>query len=185
MRITTLFAGAGLAAMLAACQTTEAVSVADYCADTERAMENVCQLNVEIGGAKAALAETDMSLSTARQVADSALSAAEKAQADAARAMEWADAAMMREDELFCETRTINKTDTGSCAPGYKLMSCQQTRYTYAAGGLSFLREINDKTCRFNSRVLEMQVRCCMAGAAQAPVTASSYTIGGNTGGGR
>lgn len=183
MRIKTLFAGAGLAVMLAACQTTEAVSVADYCADPERAMDNVCQLNVEIGGTKTALAETDMNLTTARQVADSALSAAEKAQADAKRAMEWANAAMDREDQLFCETRTINKTDTGTCAPGYKLMSCQQTRYTYAAGGLSFLREIDDEMCRFNSRVLEMQVRCCMAGAQQAP-TASASTFGSAIGGG-
>ena len=53
------------------------------------------------------------------------------------------------------------KTDVGSCEPGYTLMSCTQTRYTTARGGLSILREINDEQCRFNTRVLEMQVRCC------------------------
>jgi hypothetical protein len=40
-----------------------------------------------------------------------------------------------------------------------------QTRYTTSAGGLAILRSINDTECRFNTRVLEMQVRCCHVGA--------------------
>ena len=35
---------------------------------------------------------------------------------------------------------------------------------------MSILREINDEQCRFNSRVLEMQVRCCaVSGSAPTP----------------
>ena len=88
--------------------------------------------------------------------------------ADEAKAT--AEAALAKTDEMVCETRTVQKSDTGTCRPGYTLTSCTQTRYTTRAGGLSFLREINDAQCRFNDRVLEMQVRCCnTASAAPAP----------------
>ena len=116
-----------------------------------------------------------MRLSEARSMADSATRAAADAQASADAAQARADAAMARADEaaskeVQCETRTIQQTDTGTCRPGYALTSCTQTRYTYRSGGLSFLREINDEKCRFNSRVLEMQVRCCsVSGSAPEP----------------
>ena len=169
MRISTILAGAGLAAMLAGCASIPSdTSVAEYCANPSNVNENVCRLKVEIDGNSTSLAQTNMSLSEARSVADSAVSAAAEAQAaaDAAqatadRALSLANAAMLKEDDLICKTNTIQKTDVGTCEPGYTLMGCTQTRYTTRAGGLSFLREVNDERCRFNSRVLEMQVRCC------------------------
>ena len=167
-----LFAGLIMAGSLAACQSRDPVSVADYCADPAKAWDNVCQLNVEINGTKTALANTDLKLSEARAIASSALSAAGRAQATAdsaqrsaasaqATANEARSLALSSLDDLHCETRTINQSDTGSCPVNFRLMSCTQTRYTHRAGGLSFLRDINDQTCRFNSKVLEMKVRCC------------------------
>ncbi|MEQ9437100.1 alanine-zipper protein [Hyphomonas sp.] len=172
MRIAKLAAGTLLAMGLAGCQNLipQEMSVADYCANPDKAQENVCRLKVEIDGQSTALSDTDMRLSDARGVADSAASAAAQAQATADAAMQRAEEAMSRTDEMVCETRTVQKTDTGTCRPGYTLTSCTQTRYTTRAGGLSFLREINDEKCRFNDRVLEMQVRCCnTASAAPAP----------------
>jgi hypothetical protein len=162
-----------LAMALAGCQNLipQDMSVADYCANPDKAQEDVCRLKVEIDGQSTALSETDMRLSDARGVADSAASAAATAQATADAAMQRANEAMAKTDEMVCETRTVQKTDTGTCRPGYTLTSCAQTRYTTRAGGLSFLREINDEKCRFNERVLEMQVRCCNTGsAAPAPM---------------
>jgi len=122
-----------------------------------------------LNGTKTALADTDLKLSEARSIASSAMSAAERAQSTAdsaqATANEARSIALSSIDDLKCETRTINQTDTGSCPANYRLMSCSQTRYTTRAGGLSFLREIDNQTCRFNSRVLEMKVRCCTVAA--------------------
>ena len=176
MRIAKLAAGTVLAMALAGCQNLipQDMSVADYCANPDKAQEDVCRLKVEIDGQSTALSETDMRLSDARGVADSAASAAAAAQATADAAMQRANEAMAKTDEMVCETRTVQKTDTGTCRPGYTLTSCTQTRYTTRAGGLSFLREINDEKCRFNERVLEMQVRCCnTASAAPQPEDAT------------
>lgn len=179
MGISKIFAIAALAASLGACQAIpRGMSVAEYCANPDKAEEGVCQLNVEIDGQKTALSETNMSLRDARALAVGAQAAADRAQASADAAMAAANSASLREDQLFCETRTIQQTDTGTCGPGYTLMSCAQTRYTYRAGGLSFLREIDDKMCRFNDRVLEMRVRCCMAGADRAPSTMTDTQSG-------
>lgn len=163
-------------ALLAGCQLIPSdQTVADYCANPDKATEAVCKLKVEIDGNSTALADTNMRLSEARAMANSATDAAAEAQASADAAQAQADAAMARADEAFakevqCETRTIQQTDTGTCRQGYALTSCTQTRYTTRAGGLSFLREINDEQCRFNSRVLEMQVRCCsVSGTAPEP----------------
>ena len=98
------------------------------------------------------------SASRAQQTADGAQRAAASAQATANEARSLALSSL---DDLYCETLTINQTDTGSCPANFRLMSCNQTRYTHRSGGLSFLREINDQTCRFNAQVLEMKVRCC------------------------
>ena len=176
MGVLRLTAGAVLALALAGCQNLipQEMSVADYCADPDKAQENVCRLKVEIDGQTTALSDTDMRLSDARGVADSASDAAARAQATADEAMQRANAALAKTDEMVCETRTVQKTDTGTCRPGYTLTSCTQTRYTTRAGRLSFLREINDEKCRFNERVLEMQVRCCnTASAAPQPEDAT------------
>ncbi|MEO0550936.1 MAG: hypothetical protein AAFZ91_13535 [Pseudomonadota bacterium] len=182
MRISTILASAGFAAMLAGCTTIPGdTSVAEYCANPGNVNENVCRLKVEIDGNSTSLAQTSMSLNEARSVADSAVSAAAEAQAsaDAAqatadRALSLANTAMLQDEDLVCKTNTIQKTDIGTCEPGYKLMGCTQTRYTTRAGGLSFLREVNDEQCRFNSRVLEMQVRCCTTATATTETATST-----------
>lgn len=170
-----------LAGAMAACQSPENIAVADYCADPDKVWDNVCQLNVEINGTKTALANTDLKLNEARSIASSALSAAGRAQASADSAQATANearsiasTALASIDDLHCETLTINKTDTGTCPANFRLMSCSQTRYTHRAGGLSFLREINDETCRFNSRVLEMKVRCCTVAQNRRQITYST-----------
>ena len=159
-----MFAAAGAAAlMLASCQSIPAdMSLTDYCADPGKANRDVCKVNAEIDSQRLALNQVNMSLAEARLVVNDALSRANAAQAAAARAQQAADAA--RQHTLTCETRTLNSTQVGTCAPGYKIVSCTQTRYSYSAGAPSMLREINDQECRFRDRVLEVQVRCCTAG---------------------
>ena len=170
MRMKSLLVGSMLAITLAGCATglPADMTVAEYCANPDRASDDVCRLKVEIDGNATALADTNMSLGEARQMADSALSAAAAAQASADAAQNRADQAYslaqhLSEKDLDCKTTTIQKSDTGSCEAGYTVMGCVQTRYTHRAGGLSFLRELNNEQCRFNSQVLEMQVRCCRA----------------------
>ena len=172
MRMKSILVGSMLAATLAGCATglPSDMTVAEYCANPDRAQEEVCRLKVEIDGNSTALAETNMSLGEARRMANSAVSAAAAAQASADAAQNRADeayslASHLSEQDLDCKTTTVQKSDTGTCEPGYTVMGCVQTRYTHRAGGLSFLRELNNEQCRFNSRVLEMQVRCCRAAA--------------------
>jgi len=153
-------------------------TVAQYCANPDKAYENVCRLKVEIDGNATALADTEMRLGEAPRVADSALRAAgsaqtsaDQAQDTANRALSLAQNAMLKEENLICKTRTIQQSAVGTCEPGYTVMGCTQTRYTHRAGGLSFLREVNNQQCRFNSQVLEMQVRCCTAAPTQRTLT--------------
>jgi hypothetical protein len=176
MRLLKLATGVAIAAGLAGCMSIpKSMTVAEYCGNPSKANENVCRLKVEIDGNSTALADTNMSLNKARMIADTSLRAAAQAQAtaDAAmnaagqaydradRAYSLANAAMLKDEDLVCNTRTVQKSAIGTCQPGYTVMGCTQTRYTHAAGGLSFLREVTNEQCRFNSRVLEMQVRCC------------------------
>lgn len=173
-----LFAAVALAAVVAACQgIPKEQTVAEYCAVPDHQDEGVCKLKVEVDGQSVALADTDMRLSEARGVADGAASAAAEAKELAAAAMARADEAAGMTDDVVCETRTIQNSSIGTCRPGFTLTSCTQTRYTYRAGGLSIMREINDKQCRFNTKVLEMQVRCCAA--ASSGVTPEDTLIKG------
>jgi len=174
MHIRKIIAGIALTGAMAACQTTPDLSVAEYCAVPDNAAQHVCQVAIDVNGTRTALAETDLKLSEARSMADTAMKAAENAQSTADHAMEMAQAAANTIDDLYCETRTIQQTDMGSCPANFRLMSCTQTRYTTRSGGLSFLREIDDQQCRFNARVLEMQVRCCTV-ASNRPSSAASY----------
>lgn len=174
MTLTKMLSG-GLA-LAALCVTAACTSipndmtVAQYCANPDKATENVCRLKVEIDGQSTALADTNMRLSDALSLTATAQATADQARADAAAAMARAEEAMAKEDQMLCETRTIQKSNIGTCREGYTLTSCTQTRFTYRAGGPSILREINDQQCRFQDRVLEMQVRCCgMASAAPQP----------------
>ncbi|KCZ91319.1 hypothetical protein [Hyphomonas jannaschiana] len=173
-----LFAAVALAAATAACQgIPKEQTVAQYCAVPDHQDEGVCKLKVEIDGQSVALADTDMRLSEARNVADGAATAAAEAKELAAAAMARAEEAANKTDEVVCETRTIQNSAIGTCRPGFTLTSCTQTRYTYRAGGMSIMREINDQQCRFNSKVLEMQVRCCAA--ASSGVTPEDTLIKG------
>ncbi len=150
-----------LATTIAGCQSIPSnQSLGEYCAKPSRANEDVCKISVEIDGTRRQLSQTDIRVSDARAIAEEARAAAL--------------AALAREDQLFCETRTLQRTAVGSCAPGYRVMSCTQTRYTTRAGGPSIMRSINDQECRFDQKILEMQVRCCMAGAAAAPTEAAT-----------
>lgn len=171
MRLLFISAGAiGVAAMASGCQSIpKEMTVMEYCADAKNANKDVCKINVELDGQKRALADTNMSLSRARAIADEALTTANSAKATA-------EQALAREDDVYCETRTFNRVNIGTCSSGYKVVSCTQTRYTKRAGGPSIMREINDEQCRFNDKVLEIQVRCCHAGSAARPLEAVNST---------
>lgn len=175
MLLRTLITGGAFALILGACAgLPDGMTVGEYCANPDKADEAVCQLKVEIDGQSTALADTNMSLSKARQMAADAMAAAQSAQASADsaqdtanRALRLGQTAMLKEEDLICKTNVIQKSDIGTCEPGYTVMGCTQTRYTTRAGGLSFLREVNSEQCRFNSKVLEMNVRCCMTAPVQ------------------
>jgi len=155
MKLGKILPGGLLLAVLSvsACMNVPAdMTVAEYCANPKKANENVCRLKVEIDGQSTALADTNMRLADGLKLTASAQSTADAALAKADQALA---------NNMVCETTTVQKSSTGSCREGYTLTSCTQTRYTYRAGGPSILREINDEQCRFNDRVLEMQVRCC------------------------
>jgi hypothetical protein len=159
-----LGAAALFALAAAGCQQIpENMSVAEYCADADHANKDVCKINVEIDGQKRALAQTNMTLSEARMVANDALSRASAAQAAADKAQAAAEQAQ-KASVMTCETKTVQRSKVGACAPGYKAQSCVQTRYTFRAGAPSILRAINEEGCRFQDQVLEMQVRCCAMG---------------------
>ncbi len=171
--------GLALAALsVSACMSIpREMTVAEYCANPRKANENVCRLKVEIDGQSTALANTNLRLSEAQNLAATAKASADKAQADATLALARAQQALERVEPMVCETRTIQKSNIGTCREGFTLTSCQQTRFTYRAGGPSILREINDQQCRFNDRVLEMQVRCCGT-ASTVPQPADETIVG-------
>jgi fructose-specific component phosphotransferase system IIB-like protein len=167
MKLTMMVAAAAVTMALGACQTIpKEQTLAQYCGDVKHADKDVCKVNVEIDGQKTALASTNMSLSQARAIADRALAQANTAQQTALQAQQ--SAVDAQKAAVFnCETKTIRRTSTGSCSPGYKLVSCTQTHYTKRAGGPSIMRSIDDGQCTFQTKVLEVQARCCADGAVQ------------------
>ena len=156
-------------------QIPENMTVAEYCAKTDTTNKDVCKVNVEIDGQKRALAQTNMTVSEARMVADDAMRRASAAQAAADQAQATAVAAQ-KAAVMNCETKTVQRSKIGACAPGYKVQSCVQTRYTFNAGAPSILRAINEEGCRFQDQVLEMQVRCCAMGDVPISSEASLTT---------
>lgn len=154
MKITRLLIVAGIAVLAAACATghTGNKSLEAYCAIEGNTDTDICKVNT-------AAVNRD---NATRAVAD-------KGVADAARAQSTADQALARQDGVYCETRTLNRTDTGTCSAGYTLVGCAQSRYTTRSGGPTVMREMDDTHCRFATRVLEIKARCCMVGAAAAP----------------
>lgn len=167
MKLRMVAATAAVAMALGACQSIpDDQTLAQYCGDAAHANKDVCKVNVEIDGQKTALASTNMSLSEARKIADRALADANTAQQTALQAQQTAIDAQ-KAAAFNCETKTIRRSKTGSCSPGYKLVSCTQTHYTTRAGGPSIMRSIDDSQCVFQTRVLEIQARCCATGAVQ------------------
>jgi hypothetical protein len=166
MKRIVLFAAAlGLAALAPACANRSGdQTIAAYCADPSRSQEDICEVHAE-------MVQNDLSLG---ERVGQALGLANDARGRADRAQATADSAlsMSSATELTCVTRTLRNQQVGTCDSGYTLTACTQTRYSTRAGGLSILREINDERCRFNTSVLEMQVRCCYAGPTPPPTTA-------------
>jgi hypothetical protein len=159
-----------LAMAAAGCQQIpKDMTVAEYCSNANNANKDVCKINVEIDGQRRSLAQTNMTLAEARAVADDALRRANSAQATADAAQ-----AAVQKATLNCETKTIQRQKSGACSPGYKLLSCTQTRYTFSAGAPSIMRKISDEGCSFQDRVLEMQVRCCAVGDVPTTTEASA-----------
>jgi hypothetical protein len=154
MRIASIIAAAALALFASACANrTGDMTIAEWCgADAGRADTDICKQH----------ADTEQVRSSLGQRIAEVFGVANRAQSTA-------DQAMAR--EITCVTRTLNRTRTGTCDPGYTLTGCTQTRYTYRAGGMAILRQINDSECRFNSQVLEVQVRCCAMGPTPPPAT--------------
>lgn len=159
MRIAPIFAAVALALLAGACANrTGDMTIAQWCAqDPGRANTDICKQH----------ADTEEVRTTLGSRIAEAFGVANRAQATA-------DQAMAR--NVVCVTRTMNRTRTGTCDPGYTLTGCTQTRYTTRAGGLAILRSVNDTECRFNSQVLEVQVRCCAMGPNPPPATLVNET---------
>lgn len=154
MRIASLIAAAALALLASACANrTGDQTIAEWCsADASRAQTDICKQHSDTEAVRSSLGSR---IAEVFGVAN--------------RAQSTADQAMAR--NIACVTRTLNRTQTGACDPGYTLTGCTQTRYTTRAGGMAILRSVNDSECRFNSRVLEVQVRCCAMGPNPPPAT--------------
>lgn len=159
MRIASIIAVAALALLTGACANrTGDMTILQWCAaDVGRADTDICKQH----------ADTEEVRTTLGQRISEVFGVANRAQSTA-------DQAMAR--DVRCVTRTLNRTRTGTCDPGYTLTGCTQTRYTARAGGMAIVRSINDTECRFNSQVLEVQVRCCAMGPNLPPATMVSDT---------
>ncbi|MBL8550009.1 MAG: hypothetical protein JNJ73_08475 [Hyphomonadaceae bacterium] len=151
-----LIAAATLAALATGCANrTGNMTIAEFCASADHTDYDICKQHRDTENVRTSLGD---------RISD-VFSRTERAQATA-------DQALAR--NMTCTTHTIRNRTTGSCPEqGYTLTSCVQTRYTNRAGGLAILRQINDSECRFNSRVLEMQVRCCHVGDDTADTTSA------------
>ena len=70
MKLKLLAAAVALGLATTACQQIpDDMTVAQFCAQPDKANNDLCKINVEIDGQKRALAQTDMSLAQARQIA--------------------------------------------------------------------------------------------------------------------
>lgn len=154
MRIASIVAAAAFALLAAGCANrTGEMTIAEWCAaDAGRANTDICKQHRDTEEVRTSLGQR---IAEVFGIAN--------------RAQQTADAAMAR--EIVCVTRTINSTRTGTCDPGYSLTGCTQTRYTRRAGGMAILRSVSDTECRYNSQVLEVQVRCCAMGPNPPPAT--------------
>lgn len=158
MRMAMIIAAVFMALGAAGCANrTGDQTIAEYCADSDHENYDLCKQHRDVDTVRTTLSD---------RIAD-VFGIARNAQTTA-------DQAMNR--NVVCVTRTLNQVRAGTCDPGYVLTSCTQTRYTTRAGGLAILRSLNDTECRFNSQVLEVQVRCCAMGPNPPPATMVSTT---------
>ena len=158
MRVFIVAAAAAMALFAAGCANrTGDQTIAEYCTESSHETYDICKQH----------RDTEEVRTTLGQRINEAFGRADHAQ-------QTADAAMNR--NISCVTRTLRRTQTGACDPGYTLTGCTQTHYTRRAGGLAILRQINDTECRYNTRVLEVQVRCCAMGPNPPPATMVSET---------
>lgn len=161
MGIFRISAVAGLMAIgLAGCASRSGdETIAAYCANPSRAGFDICKVNADLLATRSDVARNRTDLDATRQIAEGASASAALAQQTAQQALSKAN------EGLNCSTRTLRRAQVGSCDAGYVLTSCTQSRYTTASGGPTVVRDIDDKQCRFATRVLEMKVRCCQVGA--------------------
>src|SRR5262245_6046647 len=113
MRIASILAAAVLALLAAGCANrTGDMTIAEWCAaDPQgRANTDICKQHADTEEVRTSLGQ---------RIAET-LGIANRAQATA-------DQAMSR--DITCVTRTLNRTRTGSCDPGYALTGCTQTRF--------------------------------------------------------
>jgi hypothetical protein len=153
MRIAPVLAAAALCLLGGCISRTGDMTIAEWCAqDDSRANTDICKQHRDT---------EEVRVSLGQRIAET-LGIAQRAQSTA-------DQAMSR--QIVCVTRTLNRTREGTCDPGYTLTGCTQTRYTRRAGGMAILRSVSDTECRYNSQVLEVQVRCCAMGPNPPPAT--------------
>ncbi len=154
MRIVSLFAALALVTLAGACANrTGDMTIAQWCSqDASRGDTDICKQHRDTEEVRTSLGERIAGV----------LGVANRAQSTA-------DQAMAR--NVVCVTRTLNRTRAGTCDSGYTLTGCTQTRYTTRAGGMAILRSVSDTECRYNSQVLEVQVRCCAMGPNPPPAT--------------
>jgi hypothetical protein len=154
MRYVFVFAAIAFTLAASGCANrTGDMTIAEWCAaDAGRANTDICKQHADT---------EDVRQGLGARIAD-VLGIANRAQSTA-------DQAMAR--NVACVTRTLNNVQSGSCDPGYTLTGCTQTRYTSRAGGMAIMRSIDDRECRYNARVLEVQARCCAMGPNPPPAT--------------
>lgn len=167
----TLFAAFAALTLTGCNHALKNTQLSDYCAIEKNADTDLCALNGEFAKDRAAIATAQSTANDAKSAAATAQSAANSAQTTANEA---------NAKVVNCSTTTVNRTQTGSCESGYTLVGCTQTRYTTRAGGMAILRSIDNTECRYNAKVLEVQVRCCQVGAPGA-LPASTATAPAQT----
>ncbi|HVV32548.1 MAG TPA: hypothetical protein VHC73_04900 [Vitreimonas sp.] len=155
MRILSIVAVCALGLLAAGCANrTGDQTIAEWCAaDASRANTDICKQHADTETLSSRIADV---FGVAHHAQDTA------------------DQAMAR--NVVCVTRTMRRVNAGTCDPGYTLTSCTQTHYGRRAGGMAIMRTINDSECRYNARVLEVQVRCCAMGPNPPPATMVSDT---------
>jgi hypothetical protein len=152
----TLFAAFAALALTGCNHALKNTQLSEYCSNEKNADTDLCALNGEFTKDRQAIAAAQSSADSAGRAAAAAQSTANSAQTAANEA---------NAKVVNCSTKTIRKTQTGSCDAGYTLVGCTQTHYTTRAGGMAIMRSIDSTECKYNARVLEVQVRCCAVGA--------------------